>query len=68
MLLGLGASEEVGELADELCARSAEFASLWRDHDVRAHGEGTKRIHHSKLGMIELEYSGFVVDGRRLRG
>lgn len=59
-----GAASQLSKLADELCALSAEFAALWRDNDVRAHGEGTKRIHHPRLGMIEMEYSGFAVDGR----
>lgn len=27
-------------------------------------GDGTKRLHHGSQGLIELEYSGFAVDGR----
>lgn len=37
---------------------------MWRDNDVQVHGEGTKRLLHPILGPIELEYSGFAVDGR----
>ena len=59
-----GAVSEVGQLVTELCATSPEFAALWADNDVRFHGEGTKRLHHPVLGAIELEYSGFAVDGR----
>ncbi len=59
-----GAVAEIGQLVAELCAISPEFAALWRDNDVRVHGEGTKRLHHATLGLIELEYSGFAVDGR----
>jgi transcriptional regulator with XRE-family HTH domain len=59
-----GAASEVGQLVDELCTLSSEFAALWRDNDVRVHGEGTKRLRHATLGLIELEYSGFAVDGR----
>ena len=59
-----GAVSEVGELVAELCAISPEFDALWRDNDVRVHGEGTKRLRHPTLGQIELEYSGFAVDGR----
>lgn len=59
-----GAATEITHLVDELCALSPEFAALWRDNDVRVHGEGTKRLHHPGLGLIELEYSGFAVDGR----
>lgn len=59
-----GAVSEVGQLVAELCVISPEFDALWRDNDVRVHGEGTKRLHHATLGLIELEYSGFAVDGR----
>ncbi len=59
-----GAVSEIGELVDELCAVSPEFAALWHEHDVRVHGEGTKRLRHARLGSIELEYSSFAVDGR----
>lgn len=37
---------------------------MWRDNDVRGHGEGIKRLRHPILGPIELEYSAFAVDGR----
>ena len=59
-----GAVSEVAELVDELCKLSPEFAALWRDNDVHAHGEGVKRLRHPVLGLIELEYSAFAVDGR----
>ena len=59
-----GAASEVAQMVDELCRSSAEFQALWRDNDVRVHGEGTKRLRHATLGLIELEYSGFAVDGR----
>ncbi|MET4665268.1 transcriptional regulator with XRE-family HTH domain [Sphingomonas sp. PvP056] len=59
-----GAVSEVGQLVTELCATSPKFAALWADNDVRFHGEGTKRLRHPVLGAIELEYSGFAVDGR----
>ncbi|MBN9332899.1 helix-turn-helix transcriptional regulator [Devosia sp.] len=59
-----GASAEIGQLVGELSAASPEFAAMWSDNDVRNHGEGTKRLDHAILGPIELEYSGFSVDGR----
>ena len=37
-----GAARNVQALVDELCATSAEFAAMWRDNDVQAHGDGTK--------------------------
>lgn len=59
-----GAASEVARLVEELSRDSAEFAALWRDNDVRVHGEGTKRLRHARAGLLELEYSGFSVDGR----
>ncbi|MER9303099.1 helix-turn-helix transcriptional regulator [Mesorhizobium sp. M0293] len=59
-----GAVSEVAQLVDELCSTSPEFAALWRENDVLSHGDGTKRLKHPELGDIELEYSGFAVDGR----
>ena len=59
-----GAVSEVSQLVDELCATSPEFKALWRANDVRVHGEGSKRLQHPTFGMVELEYSGFAVDGR----
>ncbi len=59
-----GASAEITTLVEELSRVSPEFAVLWRDHDVVAHGEGLKRLHHAELGLLELECSAFAVDGR----
>jgi transcriptional regulator with XRE-family HTH domain len=59
-----GAAEEVEPLVDELCRLSPEFKALWRDNDVRSHGEGVKQIRHPVLGLIGFEYSAFAVDGR----
>jgi len=59
-----GAAAEVEPLIEELSRSSPEFAALWRDNDVRSHGEGVKRIRHPVLGPIEFEYSVFAVDGR----
>lgn len=59
-----GATGEVGALVDELCRSSPEFEALWRAHDVSAHGNGIKRLHHPAVGAIAYEYSSFAVDGR----
>lgn len=60
-----GAGAEVAELVEELSRVSPEFAALWRDNDVvAAHGEGVKRLRHPEIGLIELEFSVFAVDGR----
>lgn len=55
---------QVGALIDDLSRRSPEFQALWRDHDVRAHGEGSKVLLHAVAGRLSLEYSAFSVDGR----
>lgn len=60
-----GATAEVEPLVDDLCRRSREFATLWRDNNVQGpHGDGVKRIRHPVLGQLMFEYSAFVVDGR----
>ena len=59
-----GAAAEVQPLVDELCRLSPEFMALWRDNDLRSHGEAVKHIRHPKLGPIAFEYSAFAVDGR----
>ncbi|MBC3916494.1 helix-turn-helix domain-containing protein [Undibacterium sp. CY18W] len=59
-----GASAEVQRLVEELIKLSPEFEALWKDKDVRVYGEGIKRLNHASIGLIELEYSGFAVDGR----
>ncbi len=59
-----GAGAEIANLVEELSRMSPEFEALWRDNDVVAHGEGLKRLHHADLGLLELEFSAFAVDGR----
>ncbi|TBU73019.1 helix-turn-helix transcriptional regulator [Phytopseudomonas daroniae] len=59
-----GASENMKALADELCAASTDFARMWRDNAVQQLGEGVKHIRHPIAGLLALEYSTFIVDGR----
>jgi len=59
-----GAVADVEPLVDELCRLSPEFKVMWRDSDLRSHGEGVKHIKHPVLGPIGFEYSAFAVDGR----
>jgi transcriptional regulator with XRE-family HTH domain len=59
-----GAAAEVEPLVDELCRLSPEFKAMWRDNDVRSHGEDVKHIRHPLLGPLAFEYSAFAVDGR----
>ena len=60
-----GASRNVQSLVDELCATSPDFAAMWSDNDVRAHGDGAKVLHHPIAGALSMEFSEFGVDGRR---
>jgi hypothetical protein len=59
-----GAAAAVEPLVDELCRLSPEFKAMWRDNDVRSHGEAVKHIKHPVLGPIAFEYSTFAIDGR----
>ena len=59
-----GATAQSAALVEEISRRSPEFEALWRSNDVVAHGEGLKRLHHPELGLLELEFSAFAVDGR----
>ncbi|WP_286346850.1 helix-turn-helix transcriptional regulator [Frondihabitans sucicola] len=42
-------------LVDSLLARSAEFRSLWEEHDVAVRRGEEKRIAHPQLGVIEVQ-------------
>jgi len=59
-----GAAADVEPLVNELCRLSPEFKAMWRDNDVRSHGEVVKQIRHAVLGPLAFEYSAFAVDGR----
>ena len=59
-----GTSRQAQRLIEALSRSSPEFAAMWRDHDVRNHGEGTKRIQPAVGGLISLEYTSFAVDGQ----
>ena len=59
-----GAGAEIAQLVEELSRSSPEFAALWKNNDVAGHADGVKRLHHPEIGLIELEFSAFAVDGR----
>ena len=61
---GANNSAAASRLVAELSRLSPEFAALWQDNDVAAHGEGVKRIHHPDAGLIAMEFSSFAVEGR----
>ncbi len=59
-----GADAQIAHLVEELSRTSPEFEALWRANDVAGHADGSKRLHHPEIGLIELEFSAFAVDGR----
>ncbi|MET0313451.1 MAG: helix-turn-helix transcriptional regulator [Hansschlegelia sp.] len=59
-----GAGAEIAHLVEEMSRTSPEFAALWQENDVAGQGDGLKRIRHAEIGLIELEFSNFAVDGR----
>lgn len=59
-----GAAGEVARLVEDLSQKSPEFEAMWRDNEVFAQNDGLKRLRHPRVGIIELEFSTFAVDGR----
>lgn len=48
--------KQMHDLVGELSTRSDDFRRRWSSHDVRLHGSGTKRFHHTAVGDLELAY------------
>ena len=44
------------DLVGELSTRSEDFRRRWSRHDVRLHGSGSKRFHHTTVGELDLAY------------
>lgn len=59
-----GPNEEASRLIDELSTVSAEFKDLWADTEVVGMSEGVKRLRHPTVGIVNLEFSSFSVEGR----
>jgi transcriptional regulator with XRE-family HTH domain len=49
------------DLVGELSTRSETFRRLWAEHDVRAHGTGTKRFNHPVVGEVTLAYEELAI-------
>lgn len=60
----VGGSREAEQLVEELSLISPEFDAFWRSNDVSNHGEGVKRLRHPTLGLLELEFSTFLLEGQ----
>ncbi|MBQ1159364.1 helix-turn-helix domain-containing protein [Streptomyces sp. A73] len=50
--------KDLHDLVGELSTRSQEFRTRWGAHNVRHHGTGTKRFHHSLVGDLTLAFEG----------
>jgi transcriptional regulator with XRE-family HTH domain len=48
--------KDLHDLVGELSTRSEDFRRRWSAHNVRYHGAGTKRFHHSEVGDLDLTY------------
>jgi transcriptional regulator with XRE-family HTH domain len=53
-----------GQIAEELCGASAEFAELWARPEVRSRSQGIKAITHPEAGDLVFEYSLFRLPDR----
>jgi transcriptional regulator with XRE-family HTH domain len=47
---------DLSDLIGELSTRSETFRTRWAAHNVRFHRTGTKHLHHSVVGDLELSY------------
>ncbi|MRH91348.1 helix-turn-helix domain-containing protein [Nocardia sp. SYP-A9097] len=50
-------------LVDELTTRSAEFRRIWTAHPVEEKTHGSKRIRHTRAGMLEMGYESLLLPG-----
>jgi len=42
------------DLVGELSTLSEDFRGRWGRHDVRLHGAGSKKFHHTTVGELDL--------------
>lgn len=62
-LLRTGMSPETEAFIAELNDGSDVFREFWEMGEVALHGEGSKQLRHPVMGLINLEFSTFAVDG-----
>jgi len=51
------------DLIGELSTRSDTFRALWANHNVGLHRTGTKRMRHTDVGLLELDYDVLELPG-----
>lgn len=52
-------------LVGELTVASAEFSTWWAQHRVQQRTYGTKRLLHSVVGQLEVDFESFALPGDR---
>ena len=50
-----GPGSRAAAVVDALLAESAEFAALWRDHEVRTGSGYEKRLQHPEVGVVTVQ-------------
>nr|WP_042195433.1 helix-turn-helix transcriptional regulator [Kibdelosporangium sp. MJ126-NF4]CEL22006.1 putative transcriptional regulator [Kibdelosporangium sp. MJ126-NF4]CTQ92786.1 putative transcriptional regulator [Kibdelosporangium sp. MJ126-NF4] len=53
-------NQRLANLIGELMMRSPEFPAWWSEHRVHERSAGTKHIHHTIVGDLELQYEIFT--------
>jgi len=59
-----GADTEVERLVADLSRASPEFAAMWQANDVASHAQTRKKLHNTEVGVMDLDFSSFAVEGR----
>jgi transcriptional regulator with XRE-family HTH domain len=56
-------SVRIAEVVADLSARSAEFAGIWRMHDVKSKSQDAKHLRHPEVGDLHITFAAFTVNG-----
>ncbi|MFD0312806.1 helix-turn-helix transcriptional regulator [Streptomyces flavalbus] len=56
-------SERIASVVGELRAASAEFADMWKMHEVKSKSQEGKHLRHPTVGDLHIRFSAFTVNG-----
>ncbi|MBT3153371.1 helix-turn-helix domain-containing protein [Streptomyces sp. CHD11] len=56
-------SARIAEVVAELSGRSAEFAAIWKRHEVKSKSQEGKRLKHPEVGDLQIKFAAFTVNG-----
>lgn len=62
-LMRIGMPPEIEAFIAEVSAGSALFREMWESGEVALHNDGSKQITHPAMGVLNLEFTTFAVDG-----